>query len=110
MSSFKAQKKKSSGKLRPAIKTMPEHPDMLGHLDFRFEDFQELSYYLKKPGDEVSCKLAAWVNSDNRGTKYLSVVFQPPYRHQRPQPEPERNTMLEQLLLGVPNDDEYEPQ
>jgi hypothetical protein len=84
MPNDKTKIKKSTGALFPATKTTEDHPIMTGPLDIRFEDFQQIAWYLKKPGDAVRCKIAAWRNVDYRGVKYLTIVFQPPYGAKKP--------------------------
>jgi hypothetical protein len=73
------KRKKSLGALRKHQKTKPRSPDATGKLYFQRHTLAEICRQLKDAGgDEISCNIAAWKNSDQHG-QYLTVEVSPEY-------------------------------
>jgi hypothetical protein len=76
-------RKKSLGALRPHQKTKPRSPDVTGKVHFQRHTLAEISRQLDEAGgDEISCNIAGWKNTD-QGGQYLTVEVSPaftPYR------------------------------
>jgi hypothetical protein len=72
--------KRSLGALFRNNKTKPRSPDFTGKLRLQrltFEAFQQ--QFSETEDDEMVCNIAAWVNHDAKGDKYLTIEISPKY-------------------------------
>jgi hypothetical protein len=79
---------KSLGTLHRAKRTKPRSPALTGKLQLQEHTLRTLTADLKQNGGgEVTCNMAAWLNFDRHGTKYVTVEISPEFKRVAPKSE-----------------------
>ena len=98
MDNISSKNKLSIGTLRKAKKkTKPRSPDLIGELQLQRHTFEAIAKTFQMTAqEEVTCNIAAWGYSDDRGRR-LNVQLSPPY-NRKPTPRPD---ILETIFEDV---------
>jgi hypothetical protein len=75
-----AQKKRSLGSLRKAVKTKDRSPEYTGKLKLQRHTMETIAKQFREAdATEIDCCIAAWRNIDGNGESYVTVELSPRY-------------------------------